>query len=413
MKAEIIAVGSELLTHERQDTNSLFISEKLFTLGVKVQLKTIAGDDRKLLCDVLRQALARSELIFLTGGLGPTEDDLTRDAVAEVLGRPLVFDGKVLDGIASKFRASGMSMPEINRRQAFRFEDGDVYDNPNGTAPGLHVQDRGRHVFLLPGPPREMRPMLENHLLPYLRKLLPPTRILHRRLKITGLSESRVDSIAAPLYRGYPEIATTILAAPGEILLDFFAQGLGENEANAKLDELVGTVREALGVAIYSCAETLEEVVGRLLVEQAKTVAVAESCTGGSIGERLTRVAGSSRYFVGGVISYSNELKQSLAQVPVRLLEQHGAVSAEVAEAMAAGVRKSCGASIGLAVTGIAGPGGGTVEKPVGLVFIGLADENASRAERFQFRGDREIIRLRTTQTALDVLRRKLLQAPD
>ncbi|MGI8785924.1 MAG: competence/damage-inducible protein A [Acidobacteriota bacterium] len=409
MNAEIIAVGSELLGYERQDTNSLFITEKLYALGIPLRLKTIVGDDLESLTGAIRQALERSELLFTTGGLGPTEDDRTREAVAQVLNRRLVLDPTILEDIEAKFRASGLNMPAINSRQAHRFEDCQVYSNPKGTAPGLYLEAAGRHLFLLPGPPREMQPMMETGVTETLRRLVPPRRIFHRRLKISGLSESRVDSLAAPVYQSYEQVRTTILAGPGEILLDFFTHELDEDEATRRLEELVARVREKLGPAVFGSDETLEEVVGRLLIEQGRTLAVAESCTGGGIGERLTRVPGSSRYFLGGVVCYSNDLKEQLVDVPASLIEAHGAVSSEVAAAMAAGIVKRCRASLGLSVTGIAGPDGGTEDKPVGLVFIGLSGSGGTKVERYTFRGDREIIRLRTVQTALDLVRRKLL----
>ena len=410
LTAEIIAVGSELLTPFRTDTNSLWLTERLNSVGVEVKLKTIVGDDDARLEETIRDALKRSGIVVLTGGLGPTEDDITRKIAARALGRRLQLDERVLEDIRAKFLHWGRKMPEINARQAMVIEGAEVLPNPNGTAPGLYVEHEGRVVVLLPGPPREMKPMFDAHVLPKLSERAGGVRVARRVLRVAGMGESAVDERIAPVYTQYKNPQTTILFNNAEIEIHLTAQAKSEAEAELLLDGLAGQIEERLGDAVFAFrGETMEEVVGLRLAVGGFTLAVAESCTGGLIAHRLTEVPGSSTYFMEGVVTYSNGAKTRLLGVPAELIEARGAVSAEVAEAMAEGVKLRAGTDFGLAVTGVAGPGGGTPEKPVGLVYVALADDAHTEHRRLMLPGDRHLIRWRASQFALDLLRRRLI----
>lgn len=409
MDAEIIAVGSELLTPFRQDTNSLYLTGKLNDLGIEVRFKNIVGDDAARLAEVFRCALGRSQLIILIGGLGPTEDDVNREVVAEVLGRPLHEEPEIRRRIEARFARSGRAMSPNNLRQAMVPEGAEWLENGRGTAPGLWIEHEGAAIVLLPGPPREMEAMFDAACLPRLERLAPPTVIRTLVLKVIGLAESEVDQRVAPIYKAYANPETTILATPGGIEVHLRARTESEAKTNALLDELAGKIETTLGDYVFSTSgETLEEIVGRYLALRHKTLAVAESCTGGLLSERMTRVPGSSNYFLGGVVCYSNDLKTRLAGVPANLIEENGAVSKPVAIALAEGIRRNTGASIGLGITGIAGPGGGAEEKPVGLVFIALADERGVQVREFRFPGDRERVRNLSTTAALEMIRRRI-----
>jgi nicotinamide-nucleotide amidase len=409
MDAEIIAVGSELLTPQHTDTNSLYLTEKLNSLGIPVRFKTIVGDSREDLAAVLRAGLARSWLIVVTGGLGPTEDDLTRKAVAEVLGRPLREVAEIRRRIEERFARLGRKMPENNLRQAQVPEGAEWLENRNGTAPGIWIKHKDNIVVLLPGPPHELEPMFDSACMPRLARLASGEIIKTRVYKVVGLPESEVDQQIAPITRGYQNPATTILASLGTIEVRLRAHAATANQAEALLSEVGDKIELALGDHVYSTkGESLEEVVGMYLVMRQKTVAVAESCTGGLLAERLTRISGSSNYFLGGVICYNNELKTKLAGVPTAWIEAHGAVSQPVAQALAEGVRARTGASIGMGITGIAGPSGGSAEKPVGLVFIALADERGTQVREFRFPGPRTHVRHWASQMALEMIRRRI-----
>jgi competence/damage-inducible protein CinA-like protein len=409
MDAEIIAVGSELLTPDRADTNSLYLIGKLNELGVEVRFKTVVGDDRARLSAALRTALDRSNWIILTGGLGPTEDDVNRDVVAEVLRRPLREVPEIRQQLEKRFARWGRTMSENNARQALVPEGADWLPNRNGTAPGLWIEHDGRLLILLPGPPAEMQAMFEAACVPRLAQMAAGERIRTRVLKAVGLAESELDRRIAPLYRDVSNPATTILASHGIVEIRLRARAESDQAADTLLAELGDKIELALGDHIFSTqGESLEEVVGMYLVMKQKTVAVAESCTGGLLAERLTRTPGSSNYFLGGAVCYSNEMKTRLVGVPEELIAAHGAVSKEVAQALAVGARKRAGASLGVGITGIAGPGGGTAEKPVGLVFIALADERGSQVRQFRFPGNRERVRLWSTQAALEMIRRRV-----
>jgi nicotinamide-nucleotide amidase len=410
MRAEIIAIGSELLTPYRLDTNSLFLTDGLNQVGIRVVHKAVVGDSLDDMRASFRQALDRADLIVACGGLGPTDDDRTREAVADLLSRKLELNEGVLRHIQELFRRFGRVMPEINRRQAMVPEGATVIPNPRGSAPGLWIEASGHIVILLPGVPSELRAMFEQEIRPRLTRLGHDERLFTRDLRITGLPESEVEQRVSPLYALYPDTETTILASPPGIQLHPRVWSRDPAQANQILDEMVKRMALALGEHLYSTeGEAMEEVVARALTENRATIAVAESCTGGLLAERLTNIPGSSSYFLGGVVCYSNELKSSLVDVPAELIESKGAVSPEVALALADGIRKRTGATIGVGVTGIAGPGGGTPEKPVGLVHIGIADERGPRERRFQFPGDRERIRMHASQTALDSVRRYFL----
>lgn len=407
MNAEIIAVGSELLTPFHLDTNSLFLTDGLNRAGIRVIHKTVVGDSREEMLDVFAHAMSSAELVVSSGGLGPTDDDRTRNTVAELLGRKLRVNDEVLRHIQERFRRFGRAMPEINVRQAMIPEGATILRNPRGTAPGLWIEHGGRIVVLLPGVPAELRGLFETEVGPRLAKLNHAQRLYTRELRITGLTESEVEERVSPLYALYPDSETTILASGKGIELHPRIWSSDPANAEKLLDEIVSRMALALGEHLYSSTgESLEEVIARVLADNRATVAVAESCTGGMIAERLTNVAGSSSYFLGGVVCYSNELKTSLVGVPKELIEAKGAVSSEVALALADGIRKRTGAAIGIGTTGIAGPGGGTPEKPVGLVHIGIADRQGATEQPFVFPGDRDRVRRMATQTALDMIRR-------
>ena len=410
MKAEIIAVGSELLTPDRVDTNSLFLTEELNKLGIEVLRKTIVGDNRELLAEAFRDALNRVSLVITSGGLGPTEDDLTRETLAELLGRRLQRNEEVVRAIEARFRSFKRDMPAVNLRQAMVPEGAEVLDNPRGTAPGLWMEDTGRMIALLPGPPRELKPLFLEQVLPRLQRRVSGVRMYKRELRVTGLGESHVEERIRPIYTRCPNVNTTILAAPGEIQIHLRVWTENTAEANSQLDEMVRSFELALGDRIYAhSAATLEEVVAELLTAHRITIAAAESCTGGLLAERLTRIPGSSSYFLGGVVCYSNELKTTWADVPQELISTKGAVSAEVAVALAQGIRRRVGSILGVGITGIAGPGGGSEEKPVGTVHIALAAPEGVKHRVIHLPGDREMIRLYATQVALDMVRMHFL----
>jgi nicotinamide-nucleotide amidase len=409
MKAEIVAVGSELLTPDNIDTNSLYLTHRLNEAGCPVHLKTVVGDNPDEIANVLRAALQRSDLIILSGGLGPTEDDCTRAAVAAALGRPVRIDDGIIEMLRQRFAARGFRMTQINERQAEVIQGAEILDNPLGTAPGMWIEERSRYIVLLPGPPRELQSIFEEKVLPKIRKLGGDAKLDYRSLHITGITESELDTRIAPIYKAYPGIRTTVLAGTRHIAVRLYRwTQAGENPSD--LDELSKKLKAELGDAIFStCGESMEEVVGRCLRESEQTLAVAESCTAGMLGMHLTRVPGSSDYFKGGILCYSDEAKMELCGVPDELLQKHGAVSAEVAEALAYGVRRSLHSSIGLSITGIAGPGGGSPEKPVGLVYIGYSDSQRTESRHRIMPGDRESIRERSIYLALSWLRRFLL----
>ena len=417
-RAAIIAVGSELLTASKLDTNSLFITDRLNELGIDVTSKAIVGDDREELMWLLAGELARVDLVILCGGLGPTDDDVTREAVASALGRPLAEDETITAFLRARFAARGfaMPMPENNRRQAMVPAGARVIQNTRGSAPGLWIDYGDRVVVLLPGPPRELRPMLTTLTEGWLRERASGAPIVRRLIRVAGRIESQVDEVLAPLYRTWvgrtPPIAATILATPGAIELHLSTRHVSLESATRALDEAVTEAVAAIGPNAYSTdGRQLEEIVGELLVARGLRIGVAESCTGGLITSRLTDVPGSSRYVDASIVTYSNDSKHDLLGVPSSLIDQHGAVSEPVAIAMADGIRRRAPADIGVGVTGIAGPSGGTPEKPVGTVVIAVATATDHRVRTFRFHGERAQVKFQAAQSALDMVRRMLLDA--
>lgn len=413
MFVEIIAVGSELLTPYRLDTNSLFLTAELNGVGFQVRRKHVVGDNDDDVRDVFTSALERVGVVVSCGGLGPTTDDRTREIVAGLLHRNLKLNDHVMRAIQEHFRALGRTMPEMNARQAMVPEGAEILSNERGTAPGLWIPHGGKIVVLLPGPPRELQPMFVQEVKPRLARRGGNVRLYTRELRIAGLPESEVDQRVAPIYTQFPGAKTTILAAAGEIQLHPQVWSADEGAAVKLLDEMTRRFRLALEEHLYTTSgETLESVVARELQGRRTTIAVAESCTGGMLAARLTNVPSSSSYFRGGVVSYSNDLKTGWADVPADLIASKGAVSAEVALAMARGIRRHTNSTVGVGITGIAGPSGGSAEKPVGLVHIALADEQNEKEKEFRFPGERERVRLYATQAALDMVRRHFLRPP-
>jgi len=420
MLAETIAVGSEMLTPFRQDTNSLFVTEQLNSLGVKVAFKTTVGDRMEHLVHAVRTAASRVDLIVVMGGLGPTQDDLTRQAVAEAMGIHIRRNADIVAELYKRFAARRMAMTENNAQQADVLEGAHVVPNANGTAPAqwLDTVYNGHRkiLMLLPGPPRELKPIFEQECMRRLREVLPERHIAVRTLRATGIGESACDARLSPIYKQYPDVETTILAHGGDIQLNLISEKPTPDLAQTRVDELASRLEEELDDLMYSRqGESLEEIVLLYLGMKGATLAVAESCTGGIVAERLTGVPGSSRSFLGGAITYTDAMKTTMAGVDAGLIEAHGAVSGAVARAMAEGIRKKTGATLGLSVYGVAGPAGGTEETPVGTVYIALSDGKDTEVAHKDFSGVapsqnvRERVRTLGAQAALDLVRRRLM----
>jgi nicotinamide-nucleotide amidase len=410
LRAEILAVGSELLTPLRSDTNALYLTEKLRELGVEVGSRVTVADDAALLESAFRGALDRADIVIATGGLGPTEDDLTREAAAAALGRGLQRDPRLLEKLKERFRRYLREMAPVNEKQADVIEGAVVLPNPRGTAPGQRVESGARLLILLPGPPSEMKPMFEEQVLPLIRERAGGTVLRTRVLRIASMSESDVEQAVAPVYKTFTNPRTTILGAPGQVELHLTASGASEAEAEARIETLAAGLRERLPGRIYGeDGRELPEVVADLLRGRGLTLALAESCTGGLLSARLTDVPGASRFLERAYVTYSNRAKAELLGVEAALLDSVGAVSAEVAAAMAAGVRRAAGSAIGVGITGIAGPDGGSPEKPVGLVFLALDGAAGTRVRKAHFPGGRERVRYQASQAALEMMRRGLL----
>jgi nicotinamide-nucleotide amidase len=413
--AEVIAVGSELLGTTRLDTNSLFLSEILSSLGIVLRAKTVVGDSRREIAAVLRGALERADFVILTGGLGPTDDDLTREAVSDVLGVPLIEHSDIVERLAQRFARRGLKMPDVNRRQAQILRGGVVVENPNGTAPGQMFERGPQLILLLPGPPRELKAMMGELAKTALAQRSGRERLFRTTLFIVGRGESHVEEVAQPVYstwlRQTPPIETTILAAPGQIELHLVVRSADAAAAERALADGREQLIAVLGADVFSIdGRFMEEIVGALLLERKLTISAAESCTGGLMMSRLTDVPGSSAYVAGGVVVYSNELKTSLVGVDPALIASHGAVSEPVAMALAEGIRARAGASIGVGITGIAGPTGGTPEKPVGTVCIAvMGPEGTSVVRTFALFGTRTMIKFWSAQYAMNMVRRMLL----
>ncbi len=412
--AEIIAIGSELLTPQRVDTNSLIVTEHLNALGVEVLSKLVIGDDRERLTEAIRTALSRAHIVVLIGGLGPTEDDVTRDAAAAALGRKLYLSTDQEAELTKRFRQINRPMAQNNLRQAYLIEGAEAMPNPNGTAPGQFVSTDGGALALLPGPPRELKPMVEQQLVPRLKPVLPPQVIRVRSYRITGIGESDLDALIAPVYSKYTNPVTTVLSSPGDLFVHLRARCDSAEEADALLREVGDPIAELLGDRVYSdqTEDTLDVVVGRMLRQRGATLAVAESCTGGALSMRLTDAPGASDFFVAGYVTYTEEQKQRVLGVSGELIEKYSAVSEQVAAAMAEGARKVSGATYALSTTGYAGPSGGTEADPAGTVYIGFAGPEGTRVVRVRYGGDRYRTRMLGTQAALDVLRKSLMAAP-
>jgi competence/damage-inducible protein CinA-like protein len=410
VNAEIIAVGSELLTPQRVDTNSLYLTEKLNQVGFEVVRKTIVGDDRVRLADQLREARATSDVVITTGGIGPTLDDLTREAASDALGLELVFVPSIVEAIEERFRRFGRKMAEINKRQGYVLDGAEILANPNGTAPGQYLRDEKGILIILPGPPREMQPMFEQQCLPRLLQLDSPDKYYTASLRVALMPESEVDERIGPIYSAETRVATTILAAPGDIQVHLRAKAPTVEEARDIAQTLSLKVEAELGKTVYSRSnEGLVEVVARLFRERQLTVATAESCTGGLLAEMLTSLAGSSEYFRGGFVSYTEQAKIETLGVPAETIRAHGVYSAETAEQMAVAVRGKLGAALGVGITGVAGPDGGTEETPVGTVFLALADASGTQVAKRNFGGNRERVRAMAALVALEMLRRRIL----
>lgn len=416
MLAEIIAVGSELLTPYRQDTNSLFLTGRLNQLGIEVAFKTVIGDNRGHLVSAARIALERAELVIFMGGLGPTEDDLTREAVAEALNLPLRRDPDLVARLYARFAKRRLKMSDNNLKQGDVIAGAIPLENRNGSAPGQWLEGSVGHlnkvIILLPGPPHELQALFEEQCLERLRVRYKNNQqfIAKRELKVALLGESECDARIAPIYTKHTDVQTTILARPGEVQIHLQARAAAEQQAEKLISDLSEELEDELDDFVFSRAgESLEQIVEYYLEMRGATISVAESCTGGLIGERLTSLSGSSRSFLGGAIVYSNDLKTTFSCVPPLLIAEHGAVSREVAIAMAEGIRKQCKSTYGLSVTGVAGPKGGTDEKPVGLVYHALTDGKKTDVVKKIFPGDRERIRWAASQQALDMVRRRLI----
>lgn len=426
MIAEIIAAGSEMLTPFRQDTDSLYLTAQLNDLGVSVAFKTIVGDNLEHLTGAARVALGRADIVIFSGGLGPTEDDRTREAAAAALGVGLWRDPQRLTALYKRFAERRMAMPENNARQADVIDGAEVLENAAGSAPGQYLDTvLGRHrkiVVLLPGPPKELRAMFEAQCRPRLAATLPVRHIARRMLRMALIPESQVDARTAPIYKLYADVETTILAGHAEIQLHFVCTKATAQEAQARVDELAAAVEQEMGEAIFSShGESLEEVVLLMLGLRQMTMAAAESCTGGLLAERLTAVAGSSRYFLGGAVVYSDRLKTVFAEVPEEMVRDQGPVSEAVARALAEGICRRTGASVGVGITGIAGPGPGSpgpdAKKPIGLVYVairfageGRTGDGTTEVVELHLIGDREQIRWAASQHALEMTRRGLLE---
>ncbi len=406
--AEIIAAGSELLTPPKLDTNSLWLTAQLNDLGVEVVRKSVIGDERARLAAGISSALASSDIAIVSGGLGPTEDDLTRDAAATATGRELVFSEEIRDGIAERFRRFNRKMVEINLRQAYLLRGAEPLPNDRGTAPGQWIEDGGKVLILLPGPPHEMKSVFDKQCAPRLKRMLPPRAIRTRQFRVCGVPESNLDQLIAPVYARYSNPVTTILTSVGGIDVHLRAQCDTAEEAEKLLDEVAGQIEPLLASRIVSRnGDPIEKVIGDLLRARGASLSVAESATGGMLGEWITAVPNSSDYFVGGFLTYTDEMKTRLLGVPERVLKTHTAVSEPVARAMAEGARSKTGSDYALSVTGYAGPDGAEV----GLMYIALAAPEATEVRRFKLPGDRNRIRALTVQNTLDFLRRHLQRA--
>lgn len=421
MQAELLIIGSELLTPGGEDTNSIYLIGELASIGIPVAFRTTVGDERGRIAKTVQQACSRVDLVLVSGGLGPTSDDVTREGVADAMGLDLVLDEAILDGIRKRFARRGLEMPEVNQRQALVHRGAKVLRNPVGTAPGLWIQMPNsaggrcrspKDLILLPGPPRELVSVFETHVVPQLADRGRGTIYRTKQLFVAGLPESSVEQRIGSIYRECQNPRTTILASAGQVEIRLIAHGMSALEADGAAEKLAARLRKVLGSHVFSeSGQDLEQVLGQMLRRSSRTIAVAESCTGGLIAHRVTEVPGSSAYFERGFVTYSNRSKVELLGVPEALIQEHGAVSEQVARAMAKGARERAGTDLGLAVTGIAGPDGGSDDKPVGLVYIALSDNEEDRVKRFHLPGSRAEMKRWTSQLALNLVRLRLLES--
>lgn len=415
MQAEIIAVGSELLTPSKMDTNSLYLARKLGERGIPLVRKCVVGDDRSRLAQEIRRSRDASDLVILCGGLGPTLDDLTRDAAADATGRSMVLHDSLVLDIEARFRSFNRPMAEVNKRQAYVLDGAEILHNPRGTAPGQWLEDERGVLILLPGPPRELEPLFEEACLPMLERLVPTRRFFTQTLRVAGIGESDVEQRIGPIYSAESRVATTILSSPGDIQLHLVAQADDEEQARTIAVRLGNRIREELQDAVYSLdGEPLDSTVAKHLRERGWKLAVAESCTGGLLAGRLTDIPGSSDFFAGGIVSYSDFTKRTWLRVDAEALDLHGAVSEQSAAAMAAQARNLAAQAlgepaIGVSTTGYAGPAGGTEQDPVGTVYFGIANSDGVRVHRRRLGGGRRRVRTLAVQTALELLRRRIL----
>lgn len=410
MNAEIIAVGTELLLGQIVNTNAQFLAQELASLGMGVYYHTVVGDNLQRLVQTFQQAWERSQVVILTGGLGPTTDDITREGVALALDRPLSFHEDVWQEITSQMWRTNRPIPENNRRQAMVPQGATVLSNPRGTAPGLAIAEGSRLAVLLPGPPREMQPMFIDYVRPLLLERIGHGVILSRNLRVIGIGESALEEQIADLIAAQNNPTIALYASLGELQIRITAKAEDEAAAHDLIAPIEAAIRQRIGSAIYGIdADTIPGVLGQLLRERGYQLALAESCTGGLLGSMITDVPGSSDYFGAGYITYSNAAKQSMLEVPMQLIAEHGAVSAACAQAMAAGARRASGADVGIAITGIAGPDGGSAEKPVGTVYIAVDAPEGELVEELALRGDRAAIRARSAKTAINLARLLLL----
>lgn len=410
MKAEIIAVGTELLLGDILNTNAQFLAQELASLGIEVYYQTVVGDNPQRLEDTIFHAFSRADLIITTGGLGPTEDDLTKETAAKYFGEKLVPDKKALEQIEHFFRRIGRTMTENNIKQAMVPEhNGVVLYNENGTAPGIIIEKNGKMIVMLPGPPKETVPMFLQQVKPYLAQKQEVT-FVSRILRVAGVGESAMETMVKDLIDAQTNPTIAPYAKDGEAILRVTAKAKNEAEANRLIDPVAEALKERLGIAVYAEGETdLESVAAELLLQKKATLAVAESCTGGMIASRLVEFPGISRVLLEGCVTYSNEAKMRRLGVKAETLEKYGAVSPETAKEMAEGMAKTSGADIALATTGIAGPDGGTAEKPVGLVYIALTHKGQTKVHEYRYAGKRNKIRERAAYQALDWLRKALI----
>lgn len=412
MKCELIFVGTELLLGQIVNTNAVYLGENLANLGVDLYYSSVVGDNLERIKDAIKHALGRSDLIIITGGLGPTFDDITREGIASALGRELVFDPDVMAQIEAHFKRTKFQMLPMHRRQAYVISSGcQVIPNLIGSAPGLIVEADGKWIIAMPGVPREMKKMCEDKVFPWIAEKVGNVVIKSKVIKVAGMGESTVANEINDIVESMEKATIAFLCSPGEVRVRITAKASDTKEAYNLINEVAEKVKTKLGDNVFGeDDQILEQVVGKMLLDQHKTVAIAESCTGGLVSDRITDISGSSDYFLGGVIAYSNQLKIDILGVSKDDINNYGAVSGTVAEQMASGIRKLANSDYGIGITGIAGPTGATDEKPVGLVYIGLSSKDNVYSKEFRFVGDRTGIKRWASQSALDMLRRELLK---